>query len=208
MPWGMLREQPRKKMVYGVRAYAGSNNLSLGDSITFGNAPHRKILAICSPSNLHPLLHGCPWLCTYPLGHQMITLQQPKGSHRLLEATLKLQFFSQPVLARNKVSPHARGPRRARGGGWWLVVGSDSRLAVGNWRLLAVGGSWRRFVVGDWWLVAVGGWRLVATGGWRRLAAVGGWQLVADGGWWELAVGGCWSLGAVLKGGPEKKKFP
>ena len=78
-------------------------------------------------------------------------------------------------------------------------------MVGGGWQWLAVGGWWRLVVVGGgWWLVIGGWWRLAVVGGWRLVAA-SGWLLVAVGGW-RLAVGGWWSLGAVPKGGLNKKK--
>ena len=68
--------------------------------------------------------------------------------------------------------------------------------------LMAIGG-WRLATGGGWWLV-VGGWWLIAVGSGLRLAVGRRWR----GGWRRLVVGGWWSLGAVPKGGPQKKSSP
>ena len=45
------------------------------------------------------MLHGSPWLYMYSHCHQMITQQRPKGPWGSSGVTLKLQFFSRPMLA-------------------------------------------------------------------------------------------------------------
>ena len=52
--------------------------------------------------------------------------------------------------------------------------------------------------------VAIGSWRLAVAGDWQL--AVGRWRLVTVGAWRRLVAGGWWSLGAVLEGGPQRKK--
>ena len=51
-------------------------------------SPKQRFWGAMSPTKrAYLVLHGSPWVYTYPHCHQMITQHQPKGTYALLKVT-------------------------------------------------------------------------------------------------------------------------